>query len=212
MKPDGSIAQQDPSRGTRAALLQANDPGEASAMMRLLFAVVTEDIFVADGSKSETFLAVGEIKPGASMPNYVGYTPMPAAPNNNLGSAAAGAAKMPPQRSRKLRLLEVEMHRRAADLYQDDDFKRGLASREIIDKVYSDATDNYMEFMSKDQNVQDDIQNNIHSLLNGASGHWLWRFLFRLPDQNNSFTSDAIARIRRVSPPIEMLEQTELSS
>ena len=102
MKPDGSIVQQGPHGEVRPALLWANDLGEASAMMRLLFAVVTEDIVAADGGRSEAFLAVGEIKPGANTPNYAGYTPMPVETAKPV-TASGGATAPPPRRGRKLR-------------------------------------------------------------------------------------------------------------
>jgi hypothetical protein len=204
MSPDGSVAQQD-ANGVRSAPVCANDPDEASMMRRLLFAVVTEDIFLADGSKTENFLAVGEIKPGMSMPIYAGYKPMPVAPPKPA-PAKAGEPPPPPSpplRGRKLRLLEVEMHRRARKLYQDGDSQRAFDQWDRHDMAFEDS-DAYQA--SANASYAD------FSLLKDAAGHWLWRFLFPSPDQNNAFTSDAIARIRRVSPPIEMLENLELAA
>ena len=211
MKPDGSIVQQGPHGEVRPALLWANDLGEASAMMRLLFAVVTEDIVAADGGRSEAFLAVGEIKPGANTPNYAGYTPMPVETAKPV-AASGGATAPPPRRGRKLRLLEVEMHRRSADLYQDSDFQRGWDKRKLIDEFYGDRRDNFFGVANSPRFWQDDIPESVRLLLKDASEHWLWRFLFPPPGQNNAVTGDAIARIRRVSPPIEMREQTAAST
>ena len=208
MNPDGSIAQQDSHGKLSPALLCPNDPCEPSSMMRLLFAVVTEEIFVADGSKTEIFLAVGEIKPNATRPNYAGYTPMPAATD---GSASANPAA-PPRRGRNLRLLEIEMHRRASELYQDDNFKRGWEIRELVNNGYNDAADNYFATMSKDPLIQTQKQNFIEAFPKDGAKHWLWRMLFPPADQNKTFTSDAVARIRRVSPPIAMTEQADSSA